>query len=325
MRLLVLRFSALGDVAMTVPVLRAFAAANPTVDVTVVSKSFHAPLFEDFHFRGFNLNDARYRGPLGIVHLIADIDLSQYDAVADLHDVLRTQAIRTVARLRGLQTSHIRKNRKARKALTRPNDKVLTPHHTSFEKYTAALTALGLTNPWPEGIPLAAPRPATTVTAIGIAPFAAHKGKIYPIEKMEQVVRTLSDRGIDTWLFGGGGTELATLQQWAERYANVHLARECCRNLSDELHLMSTLRLMLSMDSANMHLASLVGTRVVSIWGATHPLAGFMGWQQSESDALQLNLPCRPCSIFGSKPCLRGDYACMTGIDPELIVKHITE
>jgi ADP-heptose:LPS heptosyltransferase len=93
--------------------------------------------------------------------------------------------------------------------------------------------------------------------------------------------------------------------------------------MSQELILMSHLDVMLSMDSANMHLASLTGIPVVSIWGATHPYAGFMGWNQTKDNAIQADLDCRPCSIFGQKPCKRGDYACMTMIKPETVVEKV--
>ena len=94
-------------------------------------------------------------------------------------------------------------------------------------------------------------------------------------------------------------------------------------SLQHELILMSHLNVMVTMDSANMHLASLVATPVVSIWGATHPYAGFMGWNQSIDNALQVDLPCRPCSIYGKKDCMRGDYACLNQISPETIVGKI--
>ena len=89
--------------------------------------------------------------------------------------------------------------------------------------------------------------------------------------------------------------------------------------------LMSQLDVMLSMDSANMHLASLVNTPVVSIWGATHPYSGFMGWNQSMQNVIQTDLPCRPCSIYGKTPCHRGDYACLTSIKPETVVKKLLQ
>jgi len=95
--------------------------------------------------------------------------------------------------------------------------------------------------------------------------------------------------------------------------------------MRQELILMSHLDVMLSMDSANMHLASLTATPVVSVWGATHPYAGFMGWNQDSENVIQLPLECRPCSIYGQKPCLRGDYACLNNIAPNTIVEHINK
>ena len=88
---------------------------------------------------------------------------------------------------------------------------------------------------------------------------------------------------------------------------------------------MSRLKLLICMDSANMHFASLVGTPVLSIWGATHPYAGFYGYRQPMENAIQLPLPCRPCSVFGEKPCYRGDWACMDKILPEMILDKVNQ
>lgn len=158
---------------------------------------------------------------------------------------------------------------------------------------------------------------------IGIAPFAAHKGKIYPLEKMERVIELLLERepNCRIFLFGGGAEERELLTQWESRHDRCTCA--LLGSLYNELVLMSHLDTMVSMDSANMHLASLTGTRVVSVWGATHPFAGFMGWNQSPADAVQTTLPCRPCSIFGNKPCLHGNYPCLNSITPEDIVERV--
>ena len=67
----------------------------------------------------------------------------------------------------------------------------------------------------------------------------------------------------------------------------------------------------------------MVGTPVLSIWGATHPFAGFMGWQQKNEYAVQKKLECRPCSVYGNKECKRGDYACLNTINTEDIIEKI--
>ena len=156
---------------------------------------------------------------------------------------------------------------------------------------------------------------------VGIAPFAAHQGKIYPIEKMERVVAMLSERGVPVTLFGGGKNEMELLGSWAGRYKGVESVAGKYR-MAQELERIRGLKLMVTMDSGNMHLASLVGTRVISIWGATHPFAGFLGYGQKESDCIQRDLECRPCSIYGNKPCKFGDYRCMD-IAPEEVAETI--
>ena len=142
---------------------------------------------------------------------------------------------------------------------------------------------------------------------------------------MEKVVEMLSHNG-RVVLFGGKGKEEDIMRAWAQKYNNVELARDVISSggaLAAELDLMRGLDVMLSMDSANMHLASLVGTRVVSVWGATHPYAGFLGWGQRMEDCVQKDLPCRPCSIYGSKPCRYGDFRCLNSITPEEIVRAV--
>ena len=91
-------------------------------------------------------------------------------------------------------------------------------------------------------------------------------------------------------------------------------------SMNDELAEIAKLDLMISMDSANMHLASMCDVPVLSIWGATHPYAGFMGWGQPLDHAIQVELPCSPCSVFGNKACYRGDWACLQQIEPATVV-----
>lgn len=142
---------------------------------------------------------------------------------------------------------------------------------------------------------------------------------------MSLVVDTLSQRaGTRLFLFGGGGYERDILEEWAcEHPHNVTSLAGKRYGFAKELALLSHCDVMLSMDSANMHLASLVELPVVSVWGATHPYCGFTGWHQNPANEVQADLPCRPCSVFGNKPCQRGDYACLRGIDYHAIVQRL--
>ena len=345
MKILLIRFSALGDVAMMAPVLRDYALKHPDYDLTVLSKPFHAPLFDDIapnvHFLG---RDPKrdYNGIRGLYRLFRELHQMHFDMVIDMHDVLRTKILRNFFRVHGYPVRHIDKHRSLRRKITaREGKKQLQRLPTSFENYSEALGASSeelrvkserIKSPLVEG-ENSKLKTHNSKLSIGIAPFAAHQGKIYPVERMEKVIEMLIEKRPECRiiLFGGGGKEKEQMTAWAGKYDNVVLASEEIKErglsydspLKNELEIMKTLDVMLSMDSANMHLASLVGTRGVSIWGATHPWAGFLGWGQSEDDCVQRHdLKCRPCSIYGNKPCLRGDMECMN-IEPSKVVEQL--
>ena len=159
---------------------------------------------------------------------------------------------------------------------------------------------------------------------VGIAPFAQYERKMYPLLKMRAVVKMLLQHSnIKIYLFGGKG-DADILQQWE---AELKGAENCAGKMhfSDELQTISNLDVMVSMDSANMHLASMYGVQVVSVWGATHPYAGFYGWGQKPQNAVQVDLYCRPCSVFGNKPGPRTDLACLQNITPLVVYQQVMQ
>ena len=353
--ILVIRFSALGDVAMTVPVVWAVARQYPEVRITVLSRAFARPFFENLapnvNFMEADLK-GEYRGVKGLNALYRRLTAKQFTHVADLHSVLRSKYLRLRFNIGHFRVAHIDKHRKMRHALTDRKKKVRQQLPTSFENYAEVFAKLGFPithNDFrsifpPEGgniheLPEALRRVPTTHHPtpntqhpspntqpwIGIAPFAAHRGKIYPKEQMREVIRLLTEHWPDCriFLFGRGKDEDDTFPQWVSEMPQCTCVAQHLGTMRQELILMSHLDVMLSMDSANMHIASLVGTPVVSVWGATHPMAGFMGWKQPIENVVQLDLDCRPCSIYGQKPCLYGDFRCMTGIRPETIAELI--
>ena len=250
--------------------------------------------------------------------------------------MLRTKFLRILFKLWGIRVAVIDKGRKEKKRLTaRRKCEALHPLRTSFDRYGEVFTALGFkftpdfdslfgTEKGDEGLysHLTPPKQPGEYW-IGIAPFAKHEGKIYPLDRMENVVAKLAaEPHVKLFLFGSGERERDILAVWQERYPHVTSLADKRHGFALELALMSHLDVMVSMDSANMHLASLVAVPVVSIWGATHPYCGFLGWHQSEANEVQLPLGCRPCSIFGNKPCYRKDYACLN-IAPAVIVERV--
>lgn len=338
--ILIIRFSALGDVAMAVPVVYSLARTYPQVRITVLSRGFARPFFEDLapnvHFMEADIK-GEYRGVRGLNALYRRLTAKKFTAIADFHGVLRSNYLRMRFKLDRYRVAHIDKHRSGRRALVSGFNKRLEQQPTSFQNYAGVLARLGypvdirFTSIFGDGkgnlnlLPAAIGPHNTDEPWIGIAPFAAHKGKIYPPEMMEQVITMLEENNpkCRIFLFGRGKDEDQVFLQWCARHKSCTHVGAHLETMYQELVLMSHLDVMVSMDSANMHMASLTATPVVSVWGATHPFAGFLGWNQSSENVVQLDLPCRPCSIFGNKPCSRGDFACMAGIRPEQIYEKI--
>lgn len=330
----------MGDVAMAVPVVYSLAKTYPHLRITVLSRSFARPFFEDLapnvSFMEADLK-FEYHGVKGLNALFRRLTAKNFTAIADFHNVLRSEYLRLRFNIERYRVAHINKHRKEKRRLTAVNKKRLQQQPTSFRNYAEVLEKLGFpitiefTSIFPpEGgdismLPSTIGRKNADEKWIGIAPFAAHEGKVYPPRLMRQVIDKIVEKHpkCRIFLFGKGTQEDETFPQWCDEVAQCTEVSKYLETLKEELILMSHLDLMISMDSANMHLASLTNTPVISIWGATHPYAGFMGWGQTPDRAVQIDLPCRPCSIFGNKPCLRGDYACMRNIAPEQVMERV--
>lgn len=338
--ILIIRFSALGDVAMTVPIVYALAKEYPALRITMLSQPFARPLFENLapnvNFMEANIRE-EYKGIKGLNALYRRLGAKHFTAVADLHNVIRSSYLRMRFNFDQNHVAHINKHRDLRIRLTAKKNKVLEPIPTAFDNYKEVFADLGypihhvdFKSIFPTGqgplreLPAAIGEKKDFQQWIGIAPFAAHEGKSYPTYKIKDVMDLIIKKHPSARIFlFGAKSERGKLSDIAEHRTNYTIVCDQLSDLRQELILMSHLDVMVSMDSANMHLASLVGTPVVSVWGATHPYAGFMGWNQKEDNAVQVSLPCRPCSIFGNKPCRRGDYACLYNITPAMIAERV--
>ncbi len=334
--ILAVRFSAMGDVAMTVPVIKAVLSQNPELKITYVSRPEFADFFNNIPRLTYFSADLNiyYKGFAGIIKLFKALKKNDhYDAFADLHNNLRTNLLRRLFSLSGLAYACIDKGRNEKKLLTRFPDKVLKQLKPTTERYADVFRKLGFSVTLDNQLiknrqeltdELLAITGKKSNTWIGIAPFAKHRGKIYPLERTEEVIKLLDAKNVKLFLFGGSLLEEEICQQWQQKYKSVtSLVRRL--NMEQELKVISRLDVMMSMDSAGMHLASLQGIPVVSVWGATHHFAGFLGYGQSENNIVADNIECRPCSIYGNKPCFRKDYACLYNIEPEAIVNSLNK
>ncbi|MCI1778439.1 MAG: glycosyltransferase family 9 protein [Bacteroidales bacterium] len=329
---LIIRLSALGDVAIAAPLIRYYAENNPDIKFIMLSQPATGCFFEGIRNLEFVAADIRGREKRlpGLLKFCRVLE-KKYEIthVADLHDVIRSRIIRNHLYLRGIRhISIIDKGRSEKKAMTRRKNKILIPLETSMRRYEDVLCALRIKDLNFSSLPapIKSNKNSSAFRRIGFAPFASHRGKCWPKEYCEILISLMAKDGNNNKiiLFGGGKEETSMLEEWADRYPNTESSAGR-HKLNEELELMKSLDVMVTMDSANMHLASFAGTPVVSIWGATHPYAGFYGYGQPYENAVQTNLECRPCSVFGNKKCFRGDYACMRLIKPENVLRKIYE
>jgi len=336
MHLLVIRTSSMGDVALTTPVLTALRKRYPETEVTLVTRPVFTPFFAPIE--GLNLFtpdfNTKHKGFTGLIRLSRDIrEQYRFDHVIDLHDVIRSRILRWIFRLYGIPASVIHKGRAEKKQVIK--GKIRIPLKHTVEKYSDVFHKAGFTvipervqplNPSPvavskiTGLPL-----ATDVINIGVAPYAKHELKIWPEEYMIRLLTLISEKSKTRyWLFGGKD-EFDRLISFHERVPESFVVSGEM-SLREELDLMSNLDFMISMDSSNMHMAALSGTKVISIWGATDPITGFSAWQQPEDFTIRIpadELTCRPCTIYGKGKCRRGDFACMNWLTPEKVYERL--
>jgi len=318
--ILAYRFSAFGDVAMTVPVFTEFLEQNPHVQIVFLSRANFRDLFTglpNFIFKGVDIND--YKGFLGMRKLAKELNAEfTPDYVADFHDVIRTKILSRAFRRKGFPVHIIDKGKDAKDHLTDIWNIEKEPLKPNTERYADVFRKMGFTVELSHTYRTLSDNKA----GIGFAPFAQHTGKMLPLEKSFELARLLAQKD-KVYFFGGGSTEIELLDKWVSQIPNsVNMAGKL--SLTEELDQIARLKVMISMDSANMHLASLVGTRCISVWGSTHPYAGFLGYGQAEADVVQVkDLTCRPCSVFGDKPCYRGDWACLHEVDIQQITSKI--
>lgn len=333
-----MRLSAMGDVAMTVPVLRAFVNQHPQVKITIISRPFFKPFFEEIPNLSFFAFDEkeRHKGVAGLLRLFQDLKHLDIDAFADLHNVLRSKIVRNLFALGGKKTASVDKGRAEKKALTQPENKVFMQLPTMFERHAKVFENLGFSvDLSSRSVGTLFPKKAVLdkeissilgenkKKLIGIAPFAQYDSKVYPLDLMQEVIDKLAlDANNTILLFGGGKKEIEILNSLSSNKENViNMVGKI--KFQQELQLISNLDVMLSMDSGNAHIAAMLGVKVITLWGATHPFAGFSPFNQPLENALvsdRNQFPKLPTSVYGNKK-VEGYEDAMRTIPVDSIVK----
>lgn len=333
-RIIVTRLSAMGDVAMVASVLTELQKRHQHTEIIMVSRPFFSPFFDDIPRLVFHPFDPAksHRGILGLITLYNELKVYQADKLADLHNNIRSRLLGFFFKRSHIPVGILDKGRTEKNALTRTKNKIFKPLKPTAERYADVFRALGyplrlshrLNKQFrliPSGM---VPTLASGVKKVGIAPFAQHPYKILPMEKMERVIQFLVQANIRVLFFGGGDSERRITEEWENKFPGaVSLIGKY--TLRQELDIITHLDLMVSMDSSGMHMASLMGIPCVSIWGATHPYAGFLGYGQAWENCVQVPHPMRPSSVYGNKPCICDGVEAIDLVESETIIKIIQE
>ncbi|HYG17997.1 MAG TPA: glycosyltransferase family 9 protein [Ohtaekwangia sp.] len=343
-KILILRFSAMGDVALLVPVIKSLVAAYPEVEVTVVTRPKFGPLFFDLErVNVFPADvDYTYTGVLGLRDLFGKLlRKGPYDVVMDMHDHVRTVVLRGLFRVFGSKVVVFDKGRKEKKAFTRKEEKITSPLMHTVERYRQAFEKAGYSFPivppphlaLSESIQNASgwfgfKKSADDKKWVGIAPFAMHKTKIWPLENYPVLMASvLRQHPVKFFLFGGGDKEIKYFESLKQQFPDHCEVIAGQLKLRQEIALMQHLDLMLCVDSSNMHMAALSNVPLLAIWGGTHPDVGFGPYGKNIDDTIiqvsREELPCRPCSVYGREKCYIGDFSCLNRITPDLVSQRI--
>lgn len=333
-RVLVIRFSAMGDVAMVASVLRELSAQHKQVEFVMVSRPQFTAFFDGIPNLTFHpiFPDNQHKGAKGLWRLFNELKKYNIDYVADLHNNIRSRILTLFFKTAGYRLAILDKARHRKKELTRKRHKIFKPLRPTVECYANVFRTLGFSFKLSHQLQKKErPIPDTYQTLltsktikIGIAPFAQHPYKVWKLSHWDIIFNLFPASEYTFFIFGGGKQELETATTWGERYLHVHSTIGQL-GIKGELDLISHLDLMVSMDSSGMHMASLVGTRCLSIWGATHPYAGFLGYGQSAEDCIQVEHPNRPSSIYGNKSCICNGVEAIDLVTPEMVVKKIRD
>lgn len=329
-------FASMGNMAMAIPIVYPVCQANPNISFTLTTYKKNEGIFVNKPVNltvvGIEMTN-KYRTFIGAFKLAKNL-LRRYnfDAVADMQNSPYTWCMDKYFGCKKVRVAPLERCRKLRRQLTSGKLREGLPSY--HKRLRNVMKQLGLhtgeefLSILDYGEPLNSkivPEKGEKEKWIAIAPFTEHKGKAYPIEQMQMIIAELARwEHTHIFLFGGGKNEHDILDPIMRRHNNVtsvpHITE---RTMADEYDLMSHCDVMITLDTANMHFASLVELPVVSVWGATHPWCGEMGWHQAVRDTVQLELDCRPCSMTGSKRCRFGDYHCLHDISPEMIIKKV--
>ncbi len=327
--ILVVRFSSIGDILLTTPLLRAIGTKWPGARVAMLTKRQYVPLVSD----NPNVTEVFGIAPQDTARTVAaQIRTVKYSHILDLQGGMRTLPLRLLARGPWSGFSH---RRLARELLIRFKHNRYTEHVPVPERYFEAAHDLEVV---PDGGPpelflhpaaeekaaawLARAGVGTKRALVAVAPGTAHATKRWPVDHWIKLVRQIAHTGADIVALGGPedsalGAEIAARGGGQVASAAGHLS------LQETGAVLKRAAALIAGDTGVMHMATGVGTPVVALFGPTVRPFGFFPYN-AHASVVERDLGCRPCSSHGSGDCPLEHHLCMREILPEMVFTTLT-
>lgn len=319
-KILVVRFSSIGDIVLTTPVIRTLKKQLPGSEIHYLTKPQYAGILEN----------NPYLDKVHVLqddwgHMIAELKREKFDLMIDLHHNLRTRLLRWNLRLPyySFNKINIQKWLIVNFKVNRLPDKHIV------DRYLEAVSRLGVVNDT-EGLDYFIPEKDRVhmddVLPLENLPFVAYAiGGQHTTKKLPEArIRVLAER-LDGYLVLIGGKED---REVGDRIADgldhvINLSGHLTINQSASV--LSQARWVISHDTGMMHIAAALGKPIVSIWGNTIPGFGMSPYRAPENSMVAevRNLPCRPCSKIGFDRCPKGHFKCMNLIDTDAIIEKV--
>jgi len=316
MKILVVRFSSMGDIIYTTPVVRCLKTQLPDAEIHFLTK----PAFKYIYDNNPHLDKLLLLKPT-LAETIEEIKAEKYDYLIDLHNNLRTSLIKLRT---GIKSSAYKKQRIRKWLSLKFNLKLVPPVHL-VERYMKAVRFLGVKN---DGKPIdyyiktehdltkllpASHQPGFVAFVIG----ATHFTKRMPNEKIISICSK-----IDSPIVLLGGNDVKDNGSIIANSIGSNIYNACgITSLDESVYLVSKAKRVLGFDTGLTHIAEAFERPIASIWGGTVPeLLGVQPYMVKEAEVIGINLPCRPCSKFGLEKCPLGHFKCMNNIPEQVVI-----
>ncbi|MCC6683488.1 MAG: glycosyltransferase family 9 protein [Bacteroidia bacterium] len=322
MKILIIRFSSIGDIVLTTPVIRCIKQQLPGAEIHYLTK----PQFKDLVANNPYVSRVHVLTD-NFSQMTADLKAEKFDHIIDLHHNLRTLRLQFA-----LQKKFHRFDKLNFKKWLLVNFKINTlPNVHIVERYLKTVEFLGVKNDG-EGLDYFIPEKDELTTLNGFSlkqPYVAfvigatHFTKRMPDEKISSLCSKIN---LPVFLIGGKAEEKNGEAIAAEGGNHVH--NTCGKlNLNQSASLVKQAAYVISHDTGLMHIAAAFKQPVISLWGNTIPEFGMYPYYGNHNVKNLISevagLPCRPCSKIGSSQCPKGHFDCMKKQNEEAILQFI--